>query len=62
MQDKQIVDLYWQRKESAIQETEAKYGRYLTKIAYNILADVEDSQESVNVVYLSWQDHEADLY
>lgn len=36
MQDEKIVDLYWQRDESAIRETAQKYGRYLTKIAYNI--------------------------
>lgn len=28
MEDKQIVDLYWERSESAIKETEKKYGRY----------------------------------
>ena len=44
MQDERIVDLYWQRNESAIHETQQKYGRYLTKIAYNILADLEDSR------------------
>lgn len=53
MQDEQIVDLYWERNELAIHETERKYGRYLTKIAYNILADLEDSKESVNDTYLS---------
>lgn len=53
MQDEQIVDLYWDRNELAIHETEQKYGRYLTKIAYNILADLEDSKESVNDTYLS---------
>lgn len=52
MQDESIVALYWQRDEAAIRETEQKYGAYLTKIAYNILADVEDSQESVNDTYL----------
>lgn len=52
MQDESIVALYWQRDEAAIQETEQKYGAYLTKIAYNILANVEDSQESVNDTYL----------
>lgn len=52
MQDEKIVELYWQREESAIKETEQKYGRYLTKIAYNILADMEDSKESVNDTYL----------
>lgn len=36
MQDEMIVDLYWKRDESAISETERKYGRYLSKIAYNM--------------------------
>ena len=53
MDDEQIVSLYWLRKESAIRETEKKYDRYLTKIAYNILADYEDSRESVNDTYLA---------
>ena len=53
MEDEQIVSLYWQRQESAIRETETKYDRYLTKIAYNILADYEDSRESVNDTYLA---------
>ena len=29
MEDYQIVDLYWQRSESAIGETDKKYGRML---------------------------------
>ena len=53
MEDEKIVDLYWQRSESAIRETEIKYDRYLTKIAYNILADAEDSRESGNDTYLA---------
>ena len=53
MNDEAIVRLYWQRSESAITETERKYGAYLTKIAYNILYDIEDSRESVNDTYLS---------
>lgn len=52
MQDDQIVRLYWQRDETAIRETEHKYGRYLYKIASNILLNHEDSQESVNDTYL----------
>lgn len=52
MQDEAIVALYWQRDESAIRETQDKYGHYLTKIAYNILSDLEDSMESVNDTYL----------
>ena len=52
MQDEQIVDLYWKRDENALRETEVRYGHYLTKIAYNILFDREDSKESVNDTYL----------
>ena len=53
MEDEQIVTLYWDRDETAIQETQTKYDRYLTKIACNILADMEDSRESVNDTYLA---------
>ena len=52
MEDYQIVELYWKRDQQAIRETENKYGHYLTKIALNILADLEDSKESVNDTYL----------
>lgn len=53
MEDVGIVSLYWKRDEAAIDHTEKKYGRYLTAIAYNILADTEDSKESVNDTYLA---------
>lgn len=52
MDDALIVSLYWQRDETAIRRTEDKYENYLTKIAYNILNDFEDSRESVNDTYL----------
>ncbi len=56
MNDEQIVSLYWDRDERAIRETEDKYDRYLTKIACNILNDMEDSRESVNDTYLAaWE-------
>ncbi|MBQ6844519.1 MAG: RNA polymerase sigma factor [Agathobacter sp.] len=56
MIDEKIVQLYWDRDESAVAETQSKYGRYLTKIAYNILTDMEDSLESVNDTYLyAWK-------
>ena len=51
MEDRQIVTLYWNRKENAIAETAAKYGRYLNSISYNILADSEDAKECVNDTY-----------
>ena len=44
MNDAEIVGLYWQRDEAAISESEKKFGRYLTKIAYQILSDFEDSE------------------
>ena len=53
MEDEQIVSLYWARNEGAIRETQTKYDNYLGKIAYNILADYEDSRESVNDTYLA---------
>ena len=52
MEDEQILELYRQRDESAIRETERKYGKYLTKIAHGILANAEDSRESVSDAYL----------
>ncbi len=51
MDDREIVELYHKRDESAIAHTRDKYESYLTKIAYNILADIEDSRESVNDTY-----------
>lgn len=53
MQDENIVALYWERNEGAIEETKNKYEHYLFKIAHNILLDFEDSQESVNDTYLA---------
>ena len=51
MDDREIVELYWQRDEQAIRETEQKYGAYLFKIAMNILNNEEDSRECVNDTY-----------
>ena len=53
MDDKSIVDLYWQRSDKAIEETATKYGSYCRTIAYNILSNAEDSEECVNDTYLS---------
>lgn len=52
MEDKQILDLYWERSETAIVETERKYGRYCHYIAYQILHNDEDAKEVVNDTYL----------
>ncbi len=52
MDDCRIVDLYLQRDENAVSETEKKYGRYCFSIARNILHDDEDAAECVNDTYL----------
>ena len=52
MEDRKIVDLYWQRDENAIPETAAKFGGYCRTIAYNILSDAEDAEECLNDTWL----------
>ena len=52
MDDTAIIDLYWQRSDQAISETDRKYGRYCHRIAMNICADREDAEECVNDTWL----------
>jgi len=52
MQDNEIIELYMQRDERAVDETAKKYGAYCQKIAYNILYDVFDTEECVNDTYM----------
>ncbi|MBR2581889.1 MAG: RNA polymerase sigma factor [Oscillospiraceae bacterium] len=52
MEDREIVDLYWQRSDRAISETDIKYGRYCHSIAYHICGAREDAEECVNDTYL----------
>ncbi|MBP3617004.1 MAG: sigma-70 family RNA polymerase sigma factor [Lachnospiraceae bacterium] len=53
MEDSQIIELYFKRKEEAIQETDSKYGSYCFAIAENILHNTEDSEECVSDTWLS---------
>lgn len=53
MDDSAILDLYWGRSEEAISETDQKYGSYCYSIAYNILTNNEDAEESVSDTYLA---------
>ena len=53
MEDEKILELFWQRDQQALLETQQKYGAYLTKVALNVLGDPEDSRESVNDAYLA---------
>ena len=52
MEDNQIVDLYWERDERAISESDAKYGAFCARIAMNILDNAQDAEECVNDTYL----------
>ena len=49
--DKQIVNLFLQRDERAISETEKKYGKIVYNIANGVLNVHEDSEECVNDTY-----------
>ena len=53
MEDSKIVELYWQRSEAAIYETQRKYEHYCFSIAKNILPAREDAEESVNDTYMA---------
>ena len=52
MEDKRIIELFFERSEKAIEETEKKYGRYISAVADSILASKEDTEEVVNDTYL----------
>lgn len=50
--DEDIIDLYWDRDERAIEETDIKYHKYLFSIAYNILYSSEDCEECLDDTYM----------
>ena len=52
MDDSRIIMLFWQRSEDAIAAVQQKYGRYCYSIAYQILSNNEDAEESVNDTYI----------
>ena len=51
MEDREIIDLYWRREETAISETDRKYGALCRAIARNVLDSREDAEECVNDAY-----------
>lgn len=56
MEDKKIIELYWEKSEDAIAQTDVKYGKYCRYISYNVLKNREDSEECVNDTYLrAWE-------
>ena len=52
MEDKRIIELFWERSETAVGECAKKYGRYLRRIALNVLGNVQDCEEVENDTYL----------
>ena len=53
MKDEEIIELYWNRDEAAINATADTYGNYCYTIAYNILCNKEDAEECVNDTWLN---------
>ena len=51
MEDNEIIELYWQRSQRAITETDGKYGGRLQTLSMNILHDRQDAEECVNDTY-----------
>ncbi len=56
MEDEAIIELYIDRDERALRETEAKYGSLCRQLANNILGSAQDAEECVNDVYLALWD------
>ena len=52
MDDRSIVELFLERSEEAILQTDIKYGRYCHRVAFNVLGNTEDSEECVNDAYM----------
>ncbi len=53
VEDAAIVELYWQRAERAIAETQFKYGAYCRSIAEAICRSERDADECVNDTWLA---------
>ena len=53
MDDKKIIEMFFDRNELALNETEQKYGRYCFAVSYRILNSNEDSEECVNDTWLA---------
>lgn len=54
--DEEILNLFWERNEEAIEATDARYGAQLYHLAYGILLNHQDCEECKNNTYLTaWQ-------
>ena len=52
LDDAEIVELYWQRDQTAIAATDTKYKKHLMAVAYNIVHDLQDCEECLNDTYM----------
>ena len=52
MEDAKIIELFFQRNEQAVKETDTAYGRRLYVLSNNILNNREDAEESVSDTYM----------
>lgn len=50
--DEKIINLFFERDENAIKQTDEKYGKYLQKVSYNLLKNKEDVEECLNDTYV----------
>lgn len=56
MEDKDILDLFFARREEAIYETQRKYGYRLLRTAQNILHNDQDAEECVSdTLHKTWE-------
>ena len=53
MDDRSIINLLWQRNDSALNALAEKFGRGLLAMARNILQDLRDAEEAVSDTYLA---------
>lgn len=53
LEDEKIIELYWARHESAIDETDKKYRTFCMYISRNILNDISDAEECINDTWLA---------
>ena len=52
MTDRELLDLYWARREEAVAETQEKYGFWCRTIARNILGEERDVEECLSDCWL----------
>lgn len=56
MDDQQIIELFWQRSEAALDAVKQKYGARALRFAQNLLNDRQDAEECVSDALLAlWQ-------